>query len=355
MRAGLRPAPTIVPNLWHNNGVKERTALILSDLHFGDSRCTLHDMETVRGLVQRLQPYTPLHEIVLLGDILDLQLANWAQAVEGTISHKPFRKSVGFRYFINYLLDAAGARTITYVPGNHDYRIYEYHSIEKHLLRPLRNGRKLSGRAGFFRSFSDGFLQGVIDRKDAKLQIVYPHYSMRLNGSTLILTHGHFFDPTQAFNQEIGRVFRGSVDLTREQVSRIRHRYFRRVSLYQNVVCGLSMKKELRDAFSALYQPVSMLKHKLSHRSRKTFLTPAMIRSIRNYVRFCCRAKNVEGIIFGHTHRPGQTTIGDGIPRVVWNCGSFLRESPKSPLGSFITVRSAPKVRIEDAVQVHLL
>ena len=50
--------------------------LVVSDLHFGDTRCTLHSMRTAEALVARLSAFSPLKEVVLLGDILDLQLAN---------------------------------------------------------------------------------------------------------------------------------------------------------------------------------------------------------------------------------------------------------------------------------------
>ena len=71
----------------------------------------------------------------LLGDILDLQLANWAQAIEGMILPNRGRV-VGFRHFINHLLEQTGATEIWYIPGNHDYRIFDYHSIDRYLIRP---------------------------------------------------------------------------------------------------------------------------------------------------------------------------------------------------------------------------
>ena len=94
-------------------------------------------MKTVYAFVQSLKEFAPLREIFLLGDILDLQLANWAQAIEGMILPNRGR-AVGFRYFINHLLEETGAKEILYIPGNHDYRIFDYHSIDRYLIRPLR-------------------------------------------------------------------------------------------------------------------------------------------------------------------------------------------------------------------------
>src|SRR5262249_31214299 len=158
-----------------------------------------------------------------------------------------------------------------YVPGNHDYRIFDYHSLERHLITPLREGRKLSGKISFFRNFAKSFLQGIISAPDAKIEVIYPHYTMKVNRRRIILTHGHFFDPNQAFNHEIGKVFSGRDPLTKEEIRKVRHAYFRRVSLYQNVVSGFSMKRELREWFSSLYEPMTAFSTKFLHRKHKSF------------------------------------------------------------------------------------
>jgi UDP-2,3-diacylglucosamine pyrophosphatase LpxH len=330
-------------------------SLVMSDLHFGDPRCSLHSMRVALALVDRLREFSPLKEIVLLGDILDLQLANWAQAMEGRLLPPPATRAVGFRYFINFLLQETGARSVVYVPGNHDYKIFDYHSVERYLIAPLREGRKLSGKISFFRSFKNGFLQGIVTVPDTIVRIVYPHYSIRLNKFRIILTHGHFFDPTQAFSHEIGKVFGATSGLTPAEINKLRHAYFRRVSLYQNIVSGFSMKKELRQMFSAVYEPFSSLKHRFRHRMRKAFLTPAVIRSMESYITFCCRRMKVHGLIFGHTHRAGKALLQAGPVQYVWNAGTFLRESPNSPEGSFITIEHNRKKDPAGCIQVHEL
>jgi UDP-2,3-diacylglucosamine pyrophosphatase LpxH len=330
-------------------------AVVVSDLHFGDSRCSLHSMQTVRQFTEKLKAFAPLREIILLGDILDLQLANWAQALEGNILKGPIKRAVGFRYFINFLLESTGIQSITYVPGNHDYRIFDYHAIQKHLLEPIKKGKKLSGKISFFRTFPDSFLAGILSNQQIGLKVVYPHYTMKVNGSRVILTHGHFFDPTQAFNHEIGKLFSRAEGLSKQEITKLRYKYFRRVSLYQNVISGISTKRELRDWFNALYQPFTGFKEKFDHKIRKTFLTPAMKRSIGNYVRFCCRPGKVEGVIFGHTHRAGRSSFQDSSLLHVWNSGTFLRESNRSRPGSFITIRMDGKTPVAEAVQVHEL
>lgn len=310
-------------------------------------------MRTVRDLVDRLEDYRPIREIVLLGDILDLQLANWAQAMEGRFHSGSAKRAVGFRFFLRYVLEHTGASSVIYVPGNHDYRIFDYHSVEKHLMKPLRAGKKLQGRMSFFRTFADPFLQGIIDGNGARMKVIYPHYVLKVNRQRLLLSHGHFFDPTQAFNHEIGKVF-SEENLTRKEIQRIRTDYLRRVSLYQNLVSGFSMQRGLREWFTSLYQPFTAFKLKLGHRTKKTFLTPAMKQSIRNYVTFCCRGK-FAGLIFGHTHHAGYAAIPDGPVSHVWNTGTFLKESEPGPRGSFITIQTKRRTPLTDAVRVHYL
>jgi UDP-2,3-diacylglucosamine pyrophosphatase LpxH len=332
--------------------VSPKFALVLSDLHFGDTRCSLHSMRTAHTLVHRLKDYQPLEEIFLLGDILDLQLATWSQAIEGRILNGPAKRAVGFRYFLNFLLDQTGAKQVTYIPGNHDYKIFDYHSIDRHLILPLRNGKKLSGRVSFFRNFTPSFLQGLVHSTETQFRVIYPHHFLRIASKRILLTHGHYFDSSQSFYQEIAKVFPQSI--SREEIPRLRRTFFRRASAYQNVVSSLSMQPTLRNIFNTVYQPVTSLKQTLEHRNRKAFLTRAMRRNIESYVAFCCRGK-VEGVIFGHTHHPGKTSLQDGPVRFIWNSGSFLKESADSPAGSFLTVQLNGKSTLEEAVKVHLL
>jgi UDP-2,3-diacylglucosamine pyrophosphatase LpxH len=327
-------------------------ALVLSDLHFGDTRCSLHSMRSAQALVEKLKQYQPLEEIFLLGDILDLHLATWSQAIEGRILEKPLKRAVGFRYFLNFLIQETRAKLITYIPGNHDYKIFDYHSIDRHLIDPLRNGKKLSGRVSYFRSFTPSFLQGLLQTTAAQFHVVYPHHVLRIGKARILLTHGHYFDPAQSFYQEIAKAFPPSA--SRDEIPKHRKAFFRRASAYQNVVSGLAIQPRLRTIFNSFYQPVTSIKQSLRHRDRKSFLTKAMRRNIESYVQFCCRGK-VEGVIFGHTHHPGKTSFQDGAIRHVWNCGTFLRESPSSPIGSFLTVQLNARNGLEDAVQVHVL
>ena len=136
-------------------------ALVLSDLHFGDTRCSLHSMRTAHALVERLTQYKPLQEIYLLGDILDLQLATWSQAIEGRILEGPNKRAVGFRYFLNFLIQQTGAKTITYIPGNHDYKIFDYHSIDRHLIHPLKKRKEIIRKGFILQKFYTEFFAGI--------------------------------------------------------------------------------------------------------------------------------------------------------------------------------------------------
>ncbi len=176
-------------------------------------------MQIAHALVQRLKNYQPLEEIFLLGDILDLQLATWSQAIEGRILDGPAKRTVGFRYFLNFLIRETNAKLITYIPGNHDYKIFDYHSIDRHLILPLKHGKKLSGKVSFFRNFTPSFLQGLLESTDAQFRVIYPHHILRVSGARILLTHGHYFDSSQSFYQEIAKAFPPPVE--KEQIPKL--------------------------------------------------------------------------------------------------------------------------------------
>ena len=80
-----------------------------------------------------------------------------------------------------------------------------------------------------------------------------------------------------------------------------------------------------------------------------------MIRSINQYVSFCCRSKKVDAVIFGHTHRAGKAKLSDGAVRYVRNSGTFLRESPFSPAGSYLIIRNGGRTPLDQAVEIRHL
>jgi UDP-2,3-diacylglucosamine pyrophosphatase LpxH len=336
-------------------------ALVFSDLHFGDPRSALHRPEVLDKLLRALRPHAPIRRLVLLGDILDLQMSNWSWAVEGVPVGGAGRRLPGFRRFLNRLVQQAGVHSVHYVPGNHDYRVFDYLSVERHLIDRLAAGDRLRGRVHFYRSFSRPFLRGLLESPEVDFSVVYPHLSLRLGAERLILTHGHLLDASQGFGVDSARAFRRVDPGDGRAVARARQDFFRRVGLYQSLVDGGAVSHQFRkrvylralkawNAFATLSDPT-----RSGARGRP--IDRRLQANIAAYLRFCCRPGRVDGFIFGHTHRPGGIALsrpgGAAIP--VWNSGTFLDERRKpagGPWGSFLLVGAgsgpvAERVRLE--------
>jgi len=300
--------------------------------------------------------------VILLGDILDLQMSNWSWAVEGVPLGDAGKRLPGFRRFLNRLVQEAGVRSVRYVPGNHDYRLFDYLSVERYLIDRLARGGRLAGRVHFYRSFSRPFLRGLVEAPGVDFVVTYPHLSLRLGSERLILTHGHLLDASQGFGVDAARAFERVAQRAPGAVSRARHDFFRRVGLYQSLVDGGAVSQQFRrrvylraikawNAFATLADPTRS-------GARGRAIDKRMQQNILAYLKFCARPRRVDGFVFGHTHRAGQLALARAghPPLRVWNCGSFLDEAAgkkgKRPRGSFLLIGSGPgalaeRVRLE--------
>jgi len=95
-------------------------------------------------------------ELVINGDLTD------APPYRGNVS---FASSIE-RRAIARLIAYAGRRQVTYVYGNHDIGISGIRCHRNSTLPPLRN-----------------------------VNLIYPDYVLRTGGSTILIQHGHLFDP----------------------------------------------------------------------------------------------------------------------------------------------------------------
>lgn len=323
-------------------------AVVFSDLHFGDPRSTLHRPETLEKLLHALRPHAPVRRLILLGDILDLQMSNWSWAVEGVPVGRAGRRLPGFRRFLNRLVQDAGVRSVRYVPGNHDYRLFDYLSVERYLIDRLAKGGRLHGRVHFYRSFSRPFLRGIVEASGVDFAVVYPHLSLRLGAERLILTHGHLLDASQGFGLDCARAFERVDPRDPRAIARARHDFFRRVGLYQSLVDGGAVSHQFRkrvylraikawNAFATLADPT-----RSGARGRP--IDKRLQENILAYLKFCARPGRADGFVFGHTHRAGEMVLArpGRAPLRVWNCGTFLDEGTgkkaKRPSGSFLLV-----------------
>lgn len=102
--------------------------LIFSDLHFGSPHCSLRRKVVVDGLNKFLNEIGPVDEIIFAGDILDANISTLTIAMEGVRAKEAgaWPRQLGFRKWLSIIfkLKNFSAKKIIYIPGNHDYVIW---------------------------------------------------------------------------------------------------------------------------------------------------------------------------------------------------------------------------------------
>jgi len=333
-------------------------AIVFSDVHFGDPRSLLHNSSHFEKLLHLARQHRPIRRVVLLGDILDLQIGNWSMAIEGILQGVGGRRSVGFRRFLNELVAEVGAKHVHFVPGNHDYRVFDYLSVDRYLMARLATGKRLHGTLSFYRHFRKPFLRGILATTEVPFEVTYPHLELRLGDHRLVLGHGHYLDASQGLGGDAHRAFRNVHARDTKAVAKARQNFFRRVGLYQSIVDGGAVNYQVRQgvyrrAVGAV-QAVTKLGDLTRGKARGRAIDHGLKQNILAYIRFCCRGRKVDGFVFGHTHRAGETTISrpPEQPLRVWNCGTFLQEKgAKSRVGSFLLLQSKKGAPLQELVR----
>jgi UDP-2,3-diacylglucosamine pyrophosphatase LpxH len=337
-------------------------AIVFSDVHFGDPRSLLHNSRHLDKLLEIARQHRPIRRVILLGDILDLQIGNWSLAIEGIPEGAAGRRSVGFRRFLNELVREVGARQVHYVPGNHDYRVFDYLSVDRYLTRRLATGKRLRGKLSFYRHFRKPFLRGILVNDDVVFEVTYPHLELRLGGHRLVLGHGHYLDASQGLGVDARRAFSKVDPKNPKAVANARQNFFRRVGLYQSIVDGGAVNYQVRQgvyrrAVGAVHA-LTKLNELTQGKARGRPIDRGLKQNILSYTRFCCRGRKVDGFIFGHTHRAGEATVARSRERPlgVWNCGTFLQEKgAKGRAGSFLLLYSKKGAPLSELVRTMWL
>ena len=127
--------------------------VMISDTHFGDPMCTLVDNETLapgekyEKFVEKAGENNDY--LVLLGDIIDFSIVGYAKAY--TVA----------KAFFRLIKEEKIAKSIIYVPGNHDFDMWHTVEHQINIIRQVREGLP----ARHFRWSVPGFIE---DRKDKK-------------------------------------------------------------------------------------------------------------------------------------------------------------------------------------------
>lgn len=311
--------------------------IVLSDMHFGTPESSVNDPRYLGALVERMASHAPWEEVVLTGDLLDINLSTLTRALEGGRWVGLQAPLVGFRDFVRMLdsrMKQAGkgladlARRWVYVPGNHDYKIWDGLSTKVASDDVIARGAPMGsvptplekyewqGEASFFSGVFRPF------GAQASVTVSYPNHEISLGErGTLLFTHGHYLDSSQTRGNDLADNFRGISDPAK--VKEIVRRIFIETAQYQAVANAVSFTQGTRRVVDDLVGPdglASKLQKVLTSVggwilgllvSRKAAfrgqaLSAHHLENIDYYVdQFCACEPRPSWFVFGHTHRQG--------------------------------------------------
>lgn len=322
--------------------------VIFSDLHFGDPLCSLRRKQVTQGLRSFLQGLGRIDEIILAGDILDANISSLTKAIEGLKGTGTWPKQIGFRAWLSYLLEdgRVDVRRTMYVPGNHDYIIWNILSTEKAFVQPISNGQVPTELPLMEAVFSKPFIRGVAPfSMQDKFSVIYPDYEFNLAGQSVLVTHGHYLDELQTLMRNLTKLVRNEGG----NEARAVRKFFIGTAQYQAVANAVSYLKGNREFVDKTHKALSGLID-IFGKLRNQPINVKMLRAIEMYLLYF-RKKRPDVFIFGHTHEPGRKStraLGHENRLIqknidVWNDGSFIEDKGLGRAGSFIVTNDNPE------------
>ncbi len=317
--------------------------LVFSDLHFGDPSCSLYEQSVTDGLRSFVRTLGPVEELILAGDVLDGNISSLTTAIAGKKGSGPWPKQIGFQGWLDNLFadNAFSVSRIVYIPGNHDYIIWNILSTEKAFVRPISKGKIPVDLPLTEAVFPQPFIRGVapVNLRD-RFVVVYPDYSFDLAGRKVLVTHGHYLDEKQTLFKNLDTVARQEED---ERAKAVRN-FFIRTAQYQAVASAVSYVKGTRNIADKIHKRISNICSILGG-IRNQPIDEEMLKAIDMYL-YYFRQQSPDIFIFGHTHEAGHVNTLDLQPRKdgwllgkavdVWNDGAFLKSPATQRAGTFV-------------------
>lgn len=319
--------------------------LVLSDMHFGTPESSVNDPRLLGALVEYVVSRAPWEEIVLTGDLLDVNLSTLTRSLEG--DGPPAQPLVGFRDFVAMLAGKVNLADLAgrwvYVPGNHDYKIWDMLSTQVVCDDVLARGDPLGTVPTPLRRHrwtgTESFFAGLFKKWGvaSRVTISYPNHEVSFGGRTMLFTHGHYLDPSQTRGNDLAANLRGLTDP--RAIDAVARRIFIETAQYQAVANAISFTRGTRRIADELFGPdgIANKLRKLLVRVggwilgllvpreaalRGQVLTERFLENVDYYVdAFCAGSPPPAWLVFGHTHRQGRgTSPRRGIE--VFNVGS---------------------------------
>ncbi len=334
-------------------GAPDARYLVLSDMHFGTPESSVNDPRYRGALVNYIASRAPWKEIVLTGDLLDVNLSTLVRALEGGPGLGGGPAVVGFRTFVEELdgamkhrgapgLDSL-AENWVYVPGNHDYKVWDLLAANAMSVNVIAAGRSLrsvhpplaqakwangtSFFAGVFRAFAS----------HRRVAVEYPDHVLSFGESgRMVLTHGHYIDASQTRFRSLVKTLAGVAPPALQKAARD---IVIETAQYQAVANAVSFRRDTTQWVARAVGPdgwVDRLKNLVFGLAsslistvllrkgtlRGEDLTPRQLAAIDVYLRrFRSYDPMPRWFVFGHTHRQGRGRAGDQAVQV-YNVGS---------------------------------
>jgi len=203
-----------------STGINDIRYVCLSDMHLGAEGSLLTNvlkgstqidplkaspvlkelMNCLKYLISCKQDQTHKPSLILLGDILELALANDNQA------------AMVFERFLELAMPAGSElfEKIVYIPGNHDHHLWESARETQYVSNYLAHTRPQDSlkipwhTTNIFMEddpnpwvpsfFLNGLLQRYDRLKNFNINTVYPNYGLRQGDRCVIFHHGHFIE-----------------------------------------------------------------------------------------------------------------------------------------------------------------
>jgi len=323
--------------------------VIFSDLHFGDPLCSLSSQSVALGLRSFLWELGPVNELILAGDILDANISSLTRAIEGRKNAGAWPKQMGFRQWLSYLFEDSkfAVERIVYIPGNHDYIIWNILSTNEVFVDPISQGKIPTNLPLTEGTFLQPFIRGVAPQQvQDRFCVIYPDYEFDLSGRSVLVTHGHYLDEEQTLFRNLASLIRKEKGNKKEAI----RKFFIGTAQYQAVANAVSYLKGSRDFVEKTYRGISSIFDAIG-KLRHNPIDANMLKAIEMYLCYF-REKQPDVFIFGHTHEAGHTnTAAFGrekakrlIEKVidVWNDGSFIKSRSGKQAGTFIVTQDNP-------------
>lgn len=330
--------------------------VIFSDIHFGDRQCSLSSQSVALGLRSFLWELGTIDELILAGDILDANISSLTTAIEGKKNSGPWPKQLGFRQWLSHLFEDSNfdVARIVYIPGNHDYIIWNILSTNEAFVVPISEGKAPISLPLMQGTFSKPFIGGTAPaRIRDRFQVIYPEYEFALAGRQVLVTHGHYLDEQQTLFKHLEELIRIEHGNRQEAI----RKFFIGTAQYQVLANAVSFMKASRTFVEKAYKGVSAVFDAINvlGRLRDQPIDTNLLKAVEGYLYYFRGKEAPDVFVFGHTHNSGHastSTLSQSKGKRlinktidVWNTGCFLGSRSTRPAGTFILIDDDPAVK----------